>query len=195
MEPVEESAAAGLTGVENAMASRATMRTWTAGGGVAAAGVVLALLGAPCAAADPELPPADPPAPLAMVAPAPALPADGVAAAPTGVVPAAVPTDAAAPLSGVSHLPTPDSLPPGTTAAPTEGRKLGYIRDLWHAVRTQDVTMSDALLLFAQRPMDANAPLAAMSPHNDPVVIDGAVVPPPAAEAPVADTAAPATAP
>lgn len=171
MEPVEESALAGRDGMEYAMTSAAT---WTARAGVGALGLGLTLLGAPLAVADEVAAPADPPPPQAAVV-------DAVAAT--------------APVEGVSHLPTPDSLPPGTTAAPTEGRKLGYIRDLWHAVRTQDVTMSDALLLFAQRPMDANAPLAAMSPHNDPVVIDGAVVPPPAAEAPVADTAAPATAP
>ncbi len=183
MEPVESSAAADLTGVENAMASRQTMRTWTARGGVGAAGVGLALLAAPWAAAEPDAAPEDPPAPLAMVVPAPALSADG-----------AVPVAAAAPTDGVAHLPTLDSLPPGTTSAPTEGRAMGYIRDLWHAVRTQDVTMSDALLLFAQRPMDANAPVAAMSPHNDPVVVDGAVVPPPGAELPApAEVPAPPT--
>lgn len=192
MKPVEESATADLTGVENAMASLATLRTWTTRGGIGAAGVGLALLGAPWAAAEPELTPEDSPAPLAMVVPAPALPADGaIAAAASGVTAAAASGVAAvAPLSaalpeGVAHLPTPDSLPPGTTSDPTEGRTMGYIRDLWHAVRTQDVTMSDAFLLFAQRPMDANAPLGAMSPHNDPLVVDGALVPAPGAEAPV----------
>lgn len=138
------------------MASRLTMRTLTTRAALGAAGIGLALLATPNAAADPEIPPADPAPPLAMVAPAPALPADGA--------PAAIPAAA-----GVPHLPTPDNLPPGTTAAPTEGRNLGYIRDLWHAVRTQDVTMTDALLLFAQRPMSSNAPLNQMSPHSDPL--------------------------
>ena len=148
----------------------ASAATWTARAGVGALGLGLAVLSAPLAAADQQAAPADPVPPQAAVAAAPAPPA--------------------APAEGVSHLPTPDSLPPGTTSAPTEGRTMGYLRDLLHAVRTQDVTMSDALLLFAQRPMDAHAPLAAMSPHNDPVVIDGAIVPAPEAPAP-ADLPAP----
>ena len=103
------------------------------------------------------------------------------AAAEPGAAPAAL---AATPAEGVPHLPTPDNLPPGTTQAPSEGSKLGYIRDLWHAVRTQDVTMSDALLLFAQRPMDADTPLEAMSPRSEPVAAPDPAAPP-AAEAPI----------
>lgn len=76
------------------------------------------------------------------------------------------------------HLPTPENLPPGTTQAPSEGSKLGYIRDLWYAVRTQDVTMSDAVLLFTQRPMDADTPLDAMSPRSEPIPVPDPAAPP-----------------
>jgi hypothetical protein len=68
--------------------------------------------------------------------------------------------DLAPPPTGVPHLLSPDNLPPGTTDAPAgspEGRGVGYLRDLWHALRTQDVSMADALLLMTQRPMDPNA--------------------------------------
>ena len=62
----------------------------------------------------------------------------------------------------VPHLPSPDNLPPGTTREPPERRTLGYLRDIWNTVRTEDVTMSDMLLLIAQRPM--NAPPLALPP-------------------------------
>ena len=76
---------------------------------------------------------------------------------------AAVPSS---PLNGVSHLPSPDSLPPGTTQAAPQQQSLGYLRDLFHAVRSEDVTMRDALLLLAQRPMD-------VPPHTRPGDGDG----------------------
>lgn len=69
-----------------------------------------------------------------------------------------------APANGTAHLPSPESLPPGTTQAAPEQRSLGYLRDIWNAVRHEDVTMRDALLLLAQRPMDA--PTEGMSPHT-----------------------------
>ena len=108
-------------------------------GAVGAAGLLLILLGAPVAAADSADPTADP-----------AGAAADPASAPVGLS------------DGVPHLPSPESLPPGTSQTPPEHRTLGYLRDLWHAVRTEDVSMSDALLLFAQRPMDS-APPAGMS--------------------------------
>ena len=104
-----------------------------------AVALALAVLAAPAAAADP------------------AEPAEPLAAA-----------DVAAPASppdGVPHLPSPDNLPPGTTQDAPQSRTLGYLRDLFHAVRTEDVSMGDALLLFAQRPMDAKDPGQAMSPR------------------------------
>ena len=55
---------------------------------------------------------------------------------------------------GVPHLPSPDNLPPGATQTAPEHRNLSYLREIWQAVRGQNITMSDALLLIAQRPMD-----------------------------------------
>nr|WP_255497284.1 MULTISPECIES: hypothetical protein [unclassified Mycolicibacterium] len=110
--------------------------------GLGALAVSAAFLAAPTAWADPA-DPVDPGAPVPVVvdpnAPAPA------------VAPAAAPAP-------VQHLSSPDNLPPGTTSTdePPQGR-LGYWRDLLHAMRTQEVSGSDALLLLTQRPLDANA--------------------------------------
>jgi hypothetical protein len=55
-------------------------------------------------------------------------------------------------------LSSPDNLPPGTSAdAPAPQGRLNYWRELLHAMHTQDVSGSDALLLLTQRPLDANA--------------------------------------
>jgi hypothetical protein len=111
-----------------------------------ALGISLAILTAPVATADPV--DSGEPAPLAVaeVTPAPV-------AAPT-VVPVALST---APADGVPHLPSPDNLPPGTTQATPESPNMSYLRYLWQAVHTPGVTMSDALLLIAQRPLDSKS--------------------------------------
>ena len=101
-------------------------------------GIWLALFAAPAAPADPVDPAAPQPATVVDLVPA-------VAAAST------------APADGVPHLPSPDNLPPGTTQAAPEGPNTSYLRYLWQAVRTPGVTLSDALLLIAQRPMGANS--------------------------------------
>ena len=70
------------------------------------------------------------------------------------------------------HLSSPENLPPGTTDAPPDAgqpRTLGYLRDLWHAVQTQEVSGRDALLLLTQRPMNADAaPPPGMSANPTP---------------------------
>ena len=101
--------------------------------------IALTLLTAPGAGADP-IDPAEPPTPADVEA-----------------APAAMP-----------HLPSPENLPPGTTQTAPERRTLGYLRDIWNSVRTEDVTISDMLFLIAQRPMTA-APPAAPSPVTAPV--------------------------
>ncbi|WP_445169474.1 hypothetical protein ACTXG7_09215 [Mycolicibacterium sp. Dal123E01] len=120
-------------------------------------------------------------------------PADAVdPAGPTVVAgdPSTPPVDAPAPAPvavPVQHLSSPDNLPPGTTATdiPSQGR-LGYWRDLLHAMRTQQVSGSDALLLLTQRPLDADAaPPPGMSASPSGPVGTSAV-------APVVDAAAPA---
>jgi len=110
--------------------------------------IAMALLTAPAAGAD-LIDPAEPSSPAAVEAPS--------SPAAVEAAPAAVP-----------HLPSPENLPPGTTQTAPERRTLGYLRDIWNTVRTEDVTMSDMLLLIAQRPMNA-APPAAPSPVTAPV--------------------------
>lgn len=126
---------------------------WTAGAriaGVAASAVaagLITLLSAPIAGAEPADPVLDPAVPdTAVVAP---------------VVPLVAAAD---PAEGVPHLPSPENLPPGTTQDAPEHPTAGYLRDVWHALRSHDVSMSDALLLIAQRPMSATPP-AGMSPR------------------------------
>ena len=48
----------------------------------------------------------------------------------------------------------------GTTIVPVEpdqGTGVSYLRDLWHAVQTQDISGRNALLLLTQRPLDTHA--------------------------------------
>jgi hypothetical protein len=110
--------------------------------GLCALGVVTAFtMTMPSAMADPAIPTPPP-------APAPDIATQAVSA------------DPAPPPTGVPHLSSPENLPPGTTDAPVgppESHGLAYLRDIWHAVQTQDVSMADALLLMTQRPMDPNA--------------------------------------
>ena len=167
---------------------------------------VVGLLAASPAIADPSPSPAPPPAPLyaeaagpvsgpapGAVSPAPAAvsagpdaanPAPGAVSAATG--PAAAPAVSVAapvqaPTESVPHLASPENLPPGTsTTPPASTSRLGYLRDLWHAMQTQEVSGSDALLLLTQRPM-TSSPKPGMSagPRSAPPA-------PAAAPAPVA---------
>lgn len=166
------------------MVARASVR-------VAVSALFLALggLSSPLAAADPPAPDDPSPAPVAESAlvsasaqVSEALPTAGAAAA---TVPAAP--------EGVPHLPSPDNLPPGTTQAEPEHRRLGYLREIWQAVRSEDVTMGDALLLIAQRPLDSvpkgmtpqqgapEAPASVTAPAPDAPLSEAAVSPEPAA--------------
>lgn len=104
--------------------------------------------------------------------------------------------DAPPPPEGVPHLPSPENLPPGTTTAPVEpptGRGLSYLKDLWHAMQTQEVSGRDALLLLTQRPLDPNAPPPpGLSPHPQPLPPAAPPgPPPPPAPAPAAPPPAP----
>jgi hypothetical protein len=147
----------------------------------AAVGVIGALTLAPTALADPPpvlpLPPAPAPADPAIVAP-PAPPLEGTVQAASA--------DPAAPPAEVPHLSSLQNLPPGTTDTPVDpdqGHGLSYLRDIWHAYQTQEVSGKDALLLLTQRPMDAEAvPPPGMpanpTPPGAPLPVDA---PPPAA--------------
>lgn len=155
-------------------------RAWI---GLAALGVSAAFLAAPAALAD-STDPAPAPAPLLVPAPAD-VPND----------PAAQP--GAAPVSqladGVPHLPSPGNLPPGTTDTPTQTRSLGYLRDVLHAIGNHDVSMNDALLLLAQRPMSATAAPGQSPGPSGPVGSSAALPIAPAVptDAPAADAATP----
>ena len=138
--------------------------------------LIAALILAAPAMADPVLPgpvipvatpaapaPAPAPAPLAVAAPAPApdspAPAAAPAPAPDGTV-QAVTGDLPVPPNGMQHLSSPENLPPGTTDTPPDAnqpRGLSYLRDIWNAYQTQEVSGKDALLLLTQRPMNADA--------------------------------------
>ncbi|OBA90255.1 hypothetical protein A5662_02120 [Mycobacteriaceae bacterium 1482268.1] len=101
------------------------------------------MLAAPAAHADSETSPPGVEQPLATQA------AEGDA---TALAPA--------PPAEVQHLSSPQNLPPGTTDVPLEagpGRTASYLRDLWHAVQTQEISGKGALLLLTQRPLDPNA--------------------------------------
>lgn len=123
---------------------------------VVTAGLVAATLMAASANADPGPTTAGPPVVTDPGQPAPA-PQD-VAAVATAASPDTNPD--ATPPDGVPHLSSPQNLPPGTTDTPPgagQPRTLGYLRDLLHAVRTQEVSGADMLLLLAQRPLDPDA--------------------------------------
>ncbi len=127
---------------------------------IAATMLAIAAALAPSALADPApAEPTQPPAPLVVASGEPAL----------------VP-------EGVPHLPSPENPPPGTTSSPVgsrQGHGMSYLRELWHALRTQDVSMDDALLLLTQRPLNPDA----TPPPGMPAGPQGPVpVTPPAAE-------------
>jgi hypothetical protein len=116
-------------------------------------------------------------------APAPADPAIPTLGAPPGPAPDGTVQEAAGPLStppdGMQHLSSPENLPPGTTDAPDPQQGRGsYLRDLWHAYQTQEISGRDALLLLSQRPMDPGAAPPAGMPAN-PTPPAGADAPPP----------------
>ena len=149
-------------------------------GALGAAGCWALLLAGP-AAADPDGPAAGP-GPAVVVA-ADSAPAAVPVTEATGAgdVPAAAVTEAAP--APVPHLSSPDNLPPGTTSAADDGPRshgVTYLRELWHAYQTQEVSGADALLLLTQRPMDPGA----MSPQGLPAGPQAAA--PPAAAVPAA---------
>lgn len=151
--------------------------------GLGAAGILAAFLAAPAALADSaeatapadntvSLSAADPSA--AVEVPAVEVPAVQSAQASTPAAPSAATGSAnstAQPPADVQHLSSPENLPPGTTSdAPPQG-KMDYLRYLWNAMRSQEVTPSNAMLLLAQRPMaaDATAPSGVAATPSGPV--------------------------
>ncbi|OBK74965.1 transglycosylase family protein [Mycobacterium sp. 1274761.0] len=62
----------------------------------------------------------------------------------------------------IPHLASPENLAPGYTmdgsALPAQSPNVGYLKELWHAIQTQDITGKDALLALTQRPLTTPAP-------------------------------------
>ena len=113
-----------------------------ASAGLCALGVITAfMVTAPSALADPLDPTPPPPVP-------------DTATQPVSGDPPVTP-------AGVPHLMSPENLPPGTTTDAAVGRsqvpRLFRLRELWDAIHTQGFSLSDALPLLAQRPLDPNA--------------------------------------
>jgi hypothetical protein len=143
-----------------------------------ALGIIAALtLSIPTALADPVPPaPAPAPAPVDPTVPGPGpLPGpapDGTLQATAGTLPT--------PPDGMQHLSSPENLPPGTTETPPEQAGGGsYLRDLWHAYQTQEISGRDALLLLSQRPMDSAAvPPGGLPAHPTPPLGPNAATPP-----------------
>lgn len=148
---------------------------------IGAAAFAALLAGAPSAAADPAAPqpvPAPLPAPVPAEVPVPVPGAEPVLAVAAGsAAPAPAP-------EGVPHLASPENLPPGTSIAPAQQTRLTYLRDLWHAMQTQEVSGSNALLLLTQRPL-SSTPSRGLPAGPQPV----------APPAPIAPAAPPAPAP
>ncbi|HYJ56119.1 MAG TPA: transglycosylase, partial [Mycobacterium sp.] len=89
----------------------------------------------------------------------------------------------------VPHLPSPDNLNPGTTtdrAVVTDSSpNVSYLKEIWHAIQTQDISGSDALLALTQRPLttpDSPGGPAPLLPV--PAGVDPAAAPPAPLDAP-----------
>ena len=80
------------------------------------------------------------------------------------------PTPTAMPPAGTPHLAAPDALPPGTTmdpnAVPAESPNVSYLKDLWQAVQTHEISGKEALIMgLAQRGMNTPIPAQAPGPN------------------------------
>jgi hypothetical protein len=160
---------------------RVDIRTFLTAFACSAAVSAAALFAAATSSADPLLPgPPDPapspvvPDPLAPLGnvniPAPALDAANQLAG--GELPT--------PPNGISHLASPDALPPGSTMVDPDpdGPNVSYLKDLLHAVQNQEISGKQALLMgLAQRGM--NTPIPDQAPGPNRPISPGDLAPPP----------------
>ncbi|MFV1362088.1 transglycosylase family protein [Mycolicibacterium elephantis] len=104
----------------------------------------------------PPPPPPPPPAP-APVDPLAPLNAVDIPAPAMNVANQVVSGEVPLPPEGVPHLASPENLPPGTTTdrseLPTQSPNVSYLKEIWHAIQTQEITGTDALLALTQRPL------------------------------------------
>ncbi|MDF2827159.1 MAG: transglycosylase-like protein [Mycobacterium sp.] len=131
--------------------------------------------------------PAPAPGPLALNAEAP-LPAPAPVPAPDVAVQPVNAEVPAPPAEGVPHLASPEALPPGSTLDPTvqgtESPNASYIKDLWQAVQSQEISGKEALIMgLAQRGMNTPYPEQAAGP-NVPITPGDAPAPAPGAPVP-----------
>jgi hypothetical protein len=143
---------------------------------------------------DPALPPAPAPAPVdpaAAPAPDPLAPLNAVDVpgpvydaanmAASGQVPIAP--------NGIPHLASPDAPPPGSTMDPaqagdTDTPNVSYLKDLWQAVQSHDISGKEALMMgIAQRGM--NTPYPGQDPGPNVPTSPGAPAADPLAPAPL----------
>ncbi|KUH80843.1 transglycosylase family protein [Mycobacterium sp. GA-0227b] len=129
----------------------------------------------------PPPPPVNPFAPPPPPAPAPV---DAPQPAPAQPPAPPAPAPAVAPLasdSGVPHLASPQNLPPGTTVdrsqVSTDSPNVAYLKEIWHAIQTQDVSGKDALLALTQRPLTTPDAPGGQAPN---LPVAPAPAPPPA---------------
>ncbi|MBB5162364.1 transglycosylase family protein [Mycobacterium sp. AZCC_0083] len=147
----------------------------------------------------PVVPPAPAPAPAPEAAPAPdplaPLNAVNVPAPAFDAANQAISGELPTPPNGIPHLASPDAPPPGSTmdpdqAGPGDTPNVSYLKDLWQAVQSHDISGKEALMMgLAQRGMNTPYPDQAPGP-NVPVTPGD-----PAAAAPVNPALPPAPAP
>ncbi|MDT4998339.1 MAG: resuscitation-promoting factor RpfA [Mycobacterium sp.] len=147
----------------------------------------------------PVVPPAPAPAPAPEAAPAPdplaPLNAVNIPAPAFDAANQAISGELPTPPNGIPHLASPDAPPPGSTmdpdqAGPGDTPNVSYLKDLWQAVQSHDISGKEALMMgLAQRGMNTPYPDQAPGP-NVPVTPGD-----PAAVAPVNPALPPAPAP
>jgi hypothetical protein len=147
----------------------------------------------------PVVPPAPAPAPAPESAPAPdpltPMNAVNIPAPAFDAANQAISGELPTPPNGIPHLASPDAPPPGSTMDPAEAGpgdtpNVSYLKDLWQAVQSHDISGKEALMMgLAQRGMNTPYPDQAPGP-NVPVTPGD-----PAAVAPVNPALPPAPAP
>ncbi|MHA0289037.1 transglycosylase family protein [Mycobacterium sp. C3-094] len=129
---------------------------------------------APVAAPAPAPVAAPAPAPVAAPAPDPLAPLNSVAVPGPAydIANQAISGDLPMP-DGMPHLASPQNLPPGTTADPNvvadPSPNVTYLKDIWHAIQTQEISGKDALLALTQRPLTSGPAALQPLPAGAPV--------------------------
>ncbi|KUI04604.1 transglycosylase [Mycolicibacterium acapulense] len=84
--------------------------------------------------------------------------------------------------AGVPHLASPDNLPAGTTVdraqAGADSPNVSYLKEIWHAIQTQDITGKDALLALTQRPLTTPDAPGGQAPNLPAAPVPSAPLPP-----------------